>query len=83
MTSVTIRFHGVQEQILERILESGIAETKSEAIRMAVLKFGMDMGLLSDRAVFRAIQRDLGSTKRPIRKVLEEIERVKDETTVR
>ena len=27
MTSVTIRFHGVQEQILERILESGIAET--------------------------------------------------------
>lgn len=83
MTSVTIRFHGVQEQILERILESGIAETKSEAIRMAVLKFGMDMGLLTDLSVFRAIQGDLESSKRPIRKVLEEIERVKDETTVR
>ena len=83
MTSVTIRFHGVQEQILERILESGIAETKSEAIRMAVLKFGMDMGLMSDLSVFHAIQDDLESRKQPIRRVLEDIERVKDETTVR
>ena len=83
MTSVTIRFHGVQEQILERILESGIAETKSEAIRMAVLKFGMDMGLISDLTVFHTIQDDLESRKQPIRRVLQDIERVKDETTVR
>jgi len=56
MSTLTLKFHGIQERIIESMVSSGIAETKSEAVRMAVLKFGLDLGLLDSRKVLESLQ---------------------------
>ena len=45
----------------EFMVMNGIAETKSEAVRMAVLKFGMDLGLLESRMILDSLRRRLQS----------------------
>jgi len=57
MSTLTLKFHGIQEMIINTMVENGIAETKSEAVRMAVLKFGFDLGVLSSENVLHGLQR--------------------------
>lgn len=47
MTSVTLHFTGVQERIINSMIEGGIAESTNEAVRMALLNFAMNTNLLS------------------------------------
>ena len=46
MTSLTMEFRRVQEEIIEKAIKKGYVRTKSEAVRMAVLDFGKNMGLI-------------------------------------
>jgi hypothetical protein len=59
MSTLTIKFHGIQDEILKAITESGIAESKSEAIRMALLKFGLDLGILDSKEILAIIHQEL------------------------
>lgn len=45
MTTLTIEFRGVTENILNALIEKGYAKTKSEAIRFALLHLGQEMKL--------------------------------------
>ena len=45
MTTLTIEFRGVTENILNALIERGYAKTKSEAIRYALLHVGQEMKL--------------------------------------
>ncbi len=56
MSTLTIKFHGVQDEILQALIDSGIAESKSEAIRMALLKFGLDLGIFESKEIITLIQ---------------------------
>jgi len=56
MSTLTIKFHGVQDEILQALIDSGIAESKSEAIRMALLKFGLDLGIFESKEIMAIIQ---------------------------
>lgn len=80
MGAVTIKFRGVQEEILNRIVKSGIAQTKSEAIRMAVLKFAQDLSLLDPRMLVETIRADLSKDKKTVKEILEGIKRAKKES---
>ncbi len=77
MSAITIKFHGLQEEILTRIMDAGVAETKSEAIRMALLKFAVDLNLIDQKMMLRAIQKDLSRDKRTPQKIIKEMERAK------
>jgi hypothetical protein len=79
MSSVTVKFRGIPEEILDKMVEYGIAETKSEAIRVAILNFGIEMGLLSEQGLIKSLREHLAGSKIPQEKVAEEIERVKIE----
>ena len=59
MSTLTIKFHGIQDDILKAITDSGIAESKSEAIRMALLKFGLDLGIFESKEILAAIRSEL------------------------
>ena len=59
MSTLTIKFHGVQDEILKALTESGIAESKSEAIRMALLKFGLDLGILDSKEMLAVMRREI------------------------
>ena len=59
MSTLTIKFHGIQDDILKAITDSGIAESKSEAIRMALLKFGLDLGIFESKEILAVIRNEL------------------------
>ncbi len=80
MGAVTIKFQGAQEELLNRIVKSGIAQTKSEAIRMAVLKFAQDLGLVDSRMLVETIREDLSKDKKTAAEILEGIKRAKEES---
>ena len=80
MSSVTVKFRGILEEILDKMVEYGIAETKSEAIRVAILNFGIEMGLLSEQGLVKSIREQLVEGKISQKKVAEEIERAKIES---
>ena len=44
--NLTIEFTGVQAKILQTAVDSGLAKTKSEAIRMALLELDRHYSLL-------------------------------------
>ena len=44
---------------MKAITDSGIAESKSEAIRMALLKFGLDLGIFESKEILAAIRNEL------------------------
>ena len=41
--NVHVRLRGVPAKILERAVESGVAESKAEAIRMSLVMFGREL----------------------------------------
>ena len=59
MSTLTIKFHGVQDEILQALIDSGIAESKSEAIRMALLKFGLDLGIFESKEIMTIIHNEM------------------------
>ena len=55
-SSLTLKFRGVEAELLDRMVRSGLFATKSEAIRAALVKYGTDLGLLRTRDVWAAIE---------------------------
>ena len=83
MGVVTIKFHGIQEKILNKIISSGIAETKGEAIRMALMHFALEMKIINEKVLLEVMREGLYKDKRTAEEVLAEVERVKDESISR
>ncbi|PIV69896.1 MAG: hypothetical protein COS08_03070 [Euryarchaeota archaeon CG01_land_8_20_14_3_00_38_12] len=80
MTTLTIKFHGYQEDILQRIMSAGIAETKSEAIRMALLKLAVDIGIIDEIKLLKGMQKKLAKDRLSPDEILKEISSVKNES---
>jgi hypothetical protein len=80
MSSITVTFRGIPEEILDKMVEYGIAETKSEAIRVALVNFGIEMGLLSELELVKSLRAQLAERKPSRVEVAEEIERAKLES---
>jgi len=77
MSTLSLKFHGIQERIINTMVESGIAETKSEAVRMAVLKFGFDTGILDSRVVLSAVRGSLSGDELSEKEILKGIAKSK------
>ena len=54
-SSLTLKFRGVESEILNEMVESGLFATKSEAIRAALVKYAMDVGMFSRGELWGAI----------------------------
>ncbi len=79
MTTLTLRLHGVQAEILERMVQAGLAETRTEAVRIALLQFGRSSGLIDEVALFEALQRSAARKPLSDRKILDGIGRARGE----
>lgn len=77
MTTLTLRLRGVQADIVERMVESGLAETRSEAVRIALLQFGRSAGLVDEVSLFGALQKSAAQSPLADREILEGIRRAK------
>ncbi len=48
MSDVLVRLRGAPEIVLERLIEKGFFESKSDAIRMGLILLGKELGLLDE-----------------------------------
>ncbi len=54
MTTLTIEFKGVTEEVIDMLVKEGYAKTKAEALRYALLHVGRDLNLIKSRLHERA-----------------------------
>jgi len=63
MTTTTLHFTGVQEKIINSMIETGIADTASEAIRTALLNFALNTNLISKEKFLKSLQDELNAVE--------------------
>lgn len=54
MATLTVEFKGVLDDVLTELVKQGYAKTKAEALRMALLHYGEEFGLVKKRLHARA-----------------------------
>jgi len=55
-TTLTLKFRGLEAELLEEMVRLGLFNSKSEAIRAAVMKYAVDSGLLSREDLWKRIR---------------------------
>lgn len=56
-TTLTLKFRGVEAKLLDAIVRSGLFNSKSEAIRAALVNYSMQSGFLDKKAIWREIEK--------------------------
>lgn len=49
MATLTVEFRGILDDVLNELVRQGYAKTKAEALRMALLHYGEEYGLVKKR----------------------------------
>ena len=75
-TTLTLKFKGIEAKALDDMIKAGLFNSKSEAIRAALVKYSTDMGLISREKLWKEIGKypRRGVSERELSKDLEEIE---------
>ena len=56
-TTLTLKFRGTEANLLNEMVESGLFNTKSEAIRAAIVNYSLTLGLLKRKDIWNKIQK--------------------------
>lgn len=54
MSTLTVEFKGVTDQVLNALVREGYAKTKAEALRYALIHLGEELGLIKQRVHAKA-----------------------------
>jgi len=54
-TTLTLKFRGLEAELLDEMVRLGLFNSKSEAIRAAIVKYATDSGLLSREDLWKRI----------------------------
>jgi len=55
-TNLTLKFRGLEAELLEEMVRLGLFNSKSEAIRAAIVKYAVDSGLLSREDLWNRVK---------------------------
>lgn len=77
-TNLTLKFKGVEAQLLEELIRRGLFSSKSEAIRAALIHYFLELGMLGREQQWNDIQK---FSKRKINpeKLAKDLEKIEDE----
>ena len=78
-TALTLKFKGVEADILNRMIDTGLFNTKSEAIRSALVHYSLELGLLGPDKLWKEI-RTFPSRKVTPRQLARDLEKLENET---
>lgn len=56
-TALTLKFRGVEAQVLDDMVETGLFNTKSEAIRAALINYSLMLGILNRKKLWAQISK--------------------------
>ena len=76
-TTLTLKFRGLEAKLLEEMVRLGLFNSKSEAIRAAIMKYAVDSWLLSREDLWKRIMahKSRGVSLEQLRKDLQRLER--------
>jgi Arc/MetJ-type ribon-helix-helix transcriptional regulator len=55
-TTLSLKFRGLEAELLEEMVKLGLFNSKSEAIRAAIMKYAVDSGLLSREDLWKRVK---------------------------
>jgi len=55
-STLTLKFKGIEAEILDKMVSFGLFNTKSEAIRSALIKYAIDLRLLDRKDIWAKIE---------------------------
>jgi len=75
-STLTIKFRGLEAELLEEMVRLGLFNSKSEAIRAAVMKYAVDSGLIGREDLWKRVraQKRRGVSPRQLEKEMQRIE---------
>lgn len=56
-TTLTLKFRGIEADVLDKMINSGLFNTKSEAIRSALVHYSLELGLIGKEKLWTQIQK--------------------------
>ncbi len=56
-TTLTLKFRGTEANLLNEMVDSGLFNTKSEAVRAAIVNYSLTLGLLKRKEIWARIQK--------------------------
>jgi len=76
-TTLTLKFRGLEAELLDEMVRLGLFNSKSEAIRAAIMKYAVDSGLLSREDLWKRIKahKRRGVGPKQLEKELQRLER--------
>ena len=54
-TTLTLKFRGVEAKLLDTMVKSGLFNSKSEAIRAALVNYSLESGFLDKKEIWKEI----------------------------
>lgn len=79
-TALTLKFRGVEAQLLDELIKNGLFSSKSEAIRAALIHYFIELGLLRRKQLWGRIQSFPRRNVTP-EQLAKDIKKIKNETT--
>ncbi len=79
MANIELKLHGIQDKLLDSFVDKGFAESREEALRFALLKSAIDLGLIDQKLLVKEIRKDLGEDKKLVHDILKDIKQIKNE----
>jgi len=76
-TVLTLKFRGIEALLLDKMVTSGLFNTKSEAIRAALVRYGTELGLLERERLWAEIKKVKRRKVSPA-KLKKDLERLED-----
>lgn len=76
-TVLTLKFRGIEALLLDKMVTSGLFNTKSEAIRAALVRYGTELGLLERERLWAEIKKAKRRKVTPA-KLKKDLERLED-----
>lgn len=55
-TTLTLKFRGVEAKVLDKMVKSGLFNSKSEAIRAALVNYSMQVGFFEKNQIWKDIE---------------------------
>lgn len=77
-TSLTLKFRGIESQILNNMIDRGLFNTKSEAIRSALVHYSLELGFFDKQKLWQEIQL-YPKRKVSVKQLAEDIDKIKNE----
>lgn len=78
-STLTLKFKGIEAELLDKMVKSGLFNTKSEAIRAALVKYSMDVGIFDRQTIWQQIKVDYHKRNISAKKLAKDLDKLEDE----